>query len=75
MKTTCFFNPEFSLFFKTRKTYKNQLIFNNFVFTKIHLENPYHFFALRISLFDRAALFLSYVCGGFNHFFLPKHLH
>ena len=72
MKTICFFNHEFSLLFKTRKTYKHQLIFNDFVFTKNHLENPYDFFAPRISIFDRSATFLSYVCNGFHNFFLAE---
>ena len=72
-----FFDHEISLFFKTRKTYKNQLFFNNFVFTKIHLENPYHFFAPRISVFDREPFFLSYVCNGVNicnflHIFIKR---
>ena len=48
---------------------KTQWILNIFVFVQIHLENSHFFFVTRIMLFECPALFLSYVCAGFNIFF------
>ena len=69
-----FLNHEISLFFETQKTYKNQLNFNDFVFTKIHLENPYRIFAVRISVFDRDPLFCCTSAAVLTFFFWPCHL-
>ena len=71
-----FWNPpiRMTFFLKTHenqeKIYKPNGFLTVLVFTKIHLENRYHFFALRISLFDRDTRFLSHVCSDFNIFFL-----
>ena len=48
---------------------KTQWILNILFFVQIHLENFHCIFAPRISVFDRAAFFLSYVCARFNIFF------
>ena len=68
MKTNCFFTMNFHYSSKPRKHIKTNCFFHNFAFTKIHLENPYHFFDLRISIFERHPRFLLYVCSDFNHF-------
>ena len=70
MKTICFLTMNFHYSSKPGKPIKPIVFFNNFVFTKIHLQNRSHFFALRISVFDRPALFLFMVPSDFNNFFL-----
>ena len=49
---------------------KTRWILNILFFVQIHLENSHCIFAPRISVFYRAALFLSYVCARFNIVFL-----
>ena len=74
MKTNCFWTMKFHYSSKSEKPIKTNCFFNNFVFTKIHLENPYRIFAVRISVFDRNQLFLLYVCSRLNIFFWACHL-
>ena len=50
----------------SKTSVKTNRILTFLLLIKIHLENRYHFFALRISVFACDALFLSYVCSGFN---------
>ena len=70
MKTICFLTMNFHYSSKPGKPIKPIVFFNNFVFTKIHLQNRSHFFALRISFFDRSPLFLFMVPSDFNIFFV-----
>ena len=51
---------------------KTQWILTVLIFTKIHLEKSHFIFVTRIMLFELSALFLFYVCGGFNTFFLAS---
>ena len=66
MKTNGFLTLNFHYSSKPGKSIKTNCFLTVLVFTKIHLENLYHFFAVRISLFDCHALFLSYVCSDLN---------
>ena len=68
-ETATFFSSKIAFVQKLSFAYETQWILTIPAFTKIHLRKVHFFFALRISLFDRAALKLSYVCGGFNIFF------
>ena len=60
----------FSLILK--KPMNSQWILTVLIFTKIHLEKSHFVFVTRILLFEPPALFLFYVCCGFNIFFLAS---